>query len=351
MSRIAVYGAGRLGGRLVSLLSGQGRKDVYLLDASEDALDAAVDSVPQVVLKGSRTLDAFLAEGDIVVAASGGDQCLPLAVAALRNRCHYIDFNESPSTANSILKLEGNGISTLVPSCGFSPGLQAALISDFASEISGPFDLNVYAGVIPRQRVNRLGYGLVMNIDGLLQEYLGKALIKQNGAWQEIEPLTLEETIVIDGEGFEAFVTGGTTNELPRGVAERVRSYAYRTLRYPGHLDYIRFLLEDLKLRGRRDLLSNLLRNGLPVIETDQAIIHLSAMALAGKYGKESRHRTWRVEGHGDGGVLYDIAAKHGAAIIELMETGVLAGRGPVRQEDLDPSLILSNPQIRMLFE
>jgi saccharopine dehydrogenase-like NADP-dependent oxidoreductase len=160
-----------------------------------------------------------------------------------------------------------------------------------------------------------------------LQEYLGKALIKQNGAWHEIEPLTLEEAIVIDGEPFEAFITGGTTNELPHGAAQRVRSYAYRTLRYPGHLDYIRFLLEDLKLSARRDMLSNLLRNGLPVIETDQAIIHLSATALTGRYGKESRQRTWRIEGRGPGGVLYDIAARHAAAIVDLIETGILGPR------------------------
>jgi Trk K+ transport system NAD-binding subunit len=85
MPRIAVHGAGRLGARVVSLLSGQRRLDVYLLDASEDALEAAGDNVPQVVLRGNHSLDAFLTEGDIVVAASGSDQCFPLATAALRN--------------------------------------------------------------------------------------------------------------------------------------------------------------------------------------------------------------------------------------------------------------------------
>lgn len=360
MPKVVVYGAGRLGVCVASLLAGDGRAEVHLVDASEDALEAASVDVPKTALANRRSLDlkdshsfgALLSEGDIIVAAGADYECLPLATVAVRNRCHYLDFNESASSAGSILELEGNGVSALIPSCGFSPGLQAALIADFTAGISDTFDLRVYAGVIPKEKANRLGYGLVTSVEGLLHEYLSKVLIKENGIWREIEPLSLKETITIEGEPFEAFTTGGTTNELPRAVAERVYNYTYRTLRYPGHLDYIQFLLEDLKLSEQPYRLSRLLRNGLSRIENDQAILHLSASTVTRRYGDETRQRTWRIEGRcGEGGVLYQIAARHAAAMIDLIESGVLAGRGPIRQEDIDASLILSNHQIQALFK
>ncbi len=360
MPKVVIYGAGRLGVCVARLLAGDGRTEVHLVDASEDALEAASVDVPKTALANRRSLDlkdshsfgALLSEGDIIVAAGADYECLPLATVAVRNKCHYLDFNESASSAGSIFELEGNGFSALIPACGFSPGLQAALIADFTTGIGDGFDLRVYAGVIPKNKANQLGYGLVTNVEGLLREYLSKVLIKENGTWREIEPLSLKETITIGGEPFEAFTTGGTTNELPRAVAERAYNYTYRTLRYPGHLDYIQFLLEDLKLSEQPYSLSRLLRNGLSPVENDQAILHLSVSTVARRYGDESRQRTWRIDGRrSEGGVLYQIAARHAAAMIDLIESGVLAGRGPIRQEDIDASLVLSNPRIQALFK
>jgi saccharopine dehydrogenase-like NADP-dependent oxidoreductase len=351
MIRAVIYGAGRLGKHLAQLLVADATHQVVLLDQSEEALDAACANVSKVVVAGISNLNSILKSGDVLVATAASDECLPLASAALRNRCHYLDFHESISTAKAILELEPNGTSTLIPSCGFSPGLLSALIADFAAPLKGTFDLYVYTGVLPTTKSNRLGYGLVANVEGLLEEYLGTAAIKQDGEWRQIEALSLEETIVVDGERLEAFVTGGTTNELPHSVAEKVNNYAYRTLRYPGHLDYIHFLLDDLKLRKRRDRLSSLLRNGLPGVEHDQVIIHLNATAFSSSRRDDFR-RTWRISGsRSEGGVLYDIAARHGAAVIDLLADGHLDCRGSMRQEDIDPGLILSNPHVRVLFE
>ena len=72
--------------------------------------------------------------------------------------------------------------------------------------------------------------------------------------------------------------------------------------------------------------------------------ISLQSLA-AGEAGEPAQGR------HGEGGVLYKIAARHAAAMIDLIESGVLAGRGPIRQEDIDASLILSNPKIQALFK
>ncbi len=352
MAKIVISGAGRLGTRVANVLAGEGRGDVHLIDAAEDALFSSSAAVSKTVIDGSSGLANFLAEGDTLVNAGRPEQGTAMASLALQKRCHYLDFDESQTNVEAIRALQPNGVSTLLPACGFSPGLQSALIADFADGVTGAFDLDVYVGIIPTTKANRLGFGMVMNIDGLLQEYRSKAKIKRDGNWIEVEPLTELEDIVILGQKLEAFVTGGSTNELPNKVADRIRNYAYRTLRYPGHLDYIRFLIDDLQLGSRSYMLSNLLMNGLPTVATDQAIIHLVARLVTGRYGEETRQRTWRVAGRSeDGGILYDIAARHSAAILGLLETGDLAGRGPIRQDDVDASMILATPQLRGLFD
>lgn len=352
MAKIVISGAGRLGTRVASVLAEEGRGEVYLIDAAEDALVSSSAEVPKVVIDGSSALASFLDEGDILVNAGLPRQDAALAALALQKRCHYLDFDESQENVETIRALKPNGISTLLPACGFSPGLQSALIADFTSGLTEEFDLDVYVGIIPTTKTNRLGFGMVMNIDGLLQEYGSKAKIKRDGAWIEVEPLSQLEEVVIQGEKLEAFLTGGSTNELPSQIAGRVRNYAYRTLRYPGHLDYMQFLIDDLQLGSRRYMLSNLLMNGLPAVVSDHAIIHLVAHLAAGPYGQETRQRTWRVAGGGkDGGVLYEIAARHSAAIIGLLDDGRLAGRGAIRQEDVDTSMVLATPQLRSLFE
>src|SRR5690606_24884428 len=75
----------------------------------------------------------------------------------------------------------------------------------------------------------------------------------------------------------EAFLTAGSVDALVDLVRPRVRNLVFRTIRYSGHLDYMQFLLDDLGLRARRDLLATVLRNGLPDSEPDAVVIYVGA--------------------------------------------------------------------------
>ena len=46
----------------------------------------------------------------------------------------------------------------------------------------------------------------------------------------------------------------------------KVRNLAYRTIRYPGHRDIMKTLLQDLRLSERRDLLKEVLENAVPTM-------------------------------------------------------------------------------------
>lgn len=339
------------------LLAADAAHEVVLADASEDALDQSAASVEKVIADPSRpdTIDRVLSGFDVAIAAGASHTCLPLAKAALRRGCHYLDFNESAASAREILALPPSEVCALIPGCGLSPGLLSALISDFVGDLQGDLDLSVYVGALPRQKLNRLGYGLIMSIDGLLKEYFDPASIKVDGEWRTVDPLTLEERITIGGVPYEAFTTGGIANELPTAVGSRVRNYVYRTLRFPGHLEFMRLLLDDLKLRQRRDMLGNLLRNGLPTVEDDQVILRIVARVDGNGRCEEEHGKTWtitRLEGQGENrpGVLYEIAARHAAAIVDLVTTGALAGHGNIHQQDIPARMLLANRHLKGMF-
>ena len=83
------------------------------------------------------------------------------------------------------------------------------------------------------------------------------------------------EVLVLGAGGgleLEAFTTAGGAETLCRRLQGKVRELTFKTLRYPGHLDLIRFLIEDLGLKERRHLLATLFRNGLPEIHQDLLI-------------------------------------------------------------------------------
>jgi saccharopine dehydrogenase-like NADP-dependent oxidoreductase len=50
----------------------------------------------------------------------------------------------------------------------------------------------------------------------------------------------------------------------------------YRTVRYPGHRDIMRALLQDLRLAERRDVLKDILENALPGTTQDVVLVFVT---------------------------------------------------------------------------
>ena len=61
---------------------------------------------------------------------------------------------------------------------------------------------------------------------------------------------TLTEELDFDGIRLEAFVTGGGVSTAPYTLKGRVRSYEYKTLRFPGHGAYMRAFRDPLPFMG-----------------------------------------------------------------------------------------------------
>jgi saccharopine dehydrogenase-like NADP-dependent oxidoreductase len=354
--RVLIVGGGRIGSALALFLSRTPEFRVTLVDPTEPARERAHKlglTLIDVDPSDRTNLDRLLRETDAVVAAMPARACAPVAAAAKRLAVHYLDLNEDSSTAAEIAAIAKGAAKSFIPQCGISPGLISPLTLDLASAPSSARDIQIRIGVLPRYSTNRLGYGLAWDVNALISEYTSLSTALRNGRPAKLQPLSDKETLYIDGCTYEAFVSGSVPESLCHRLEGRVDTVMSKTIRYPGHLDYIGFLFDDLRLRERRDILRNLLLNALPEIDDDQLLILISAR------GARDGHRTetiwWRrilpdrIEGVSIGAIRR-AAASHTAAVLDLLRIGALPRTGLVAQEDIPLASLRENRFLSWFF-
>ena len=115
---------------------------------------------------------------------------------------------------------EARGVS-VVPDCGLAPGLANILAAHGVSQMDAPRDVHVRCGGLPQQPVGPLGYKLVFNFDGLVNEYSGFGEFLRDGRRAAVPALTeLEEIEFAPPLGkCEAAVTSGDEHAPPASPA------------------------------------------------------------------------------------------------------------------------------------
>ena len=70
---------------------------------------------------------------------------------------------------------------------------------------------------------------------------------------------------------------------------DRIGELNYKTIRYPGHLDHMRFVVNDLGLGDRPDLLARIFDRSIPATTQDVVILYVNALGMrSGKLQQRS---------------------------------------------------------------
>ena len=159
-------------------------------------------------------------------------------------------------------------------------------------------------------------------------------------------PLEEREEFALDGVTYEAFNTSGGLGSLCDTLDGKVRNLNYRTIRYPGHAAIMKVLLNDLRLRDRRDLLKTILENALPTTMQDVVIVFVTVSGLRASKLVQETYAS-KIYSREIGGVMRSAIQITTAAgitgVLDLLATGKIRDRGFVKQEDIDLSLFLAN--------
>ncbi|MGH7016451.1 MAG: saccharopine dehydrogenase family protein, partial [Caulobacteraceae bacterium] len=182
--------------------------------------------------------------------------------------------------------------------------------------------------------------------DGVINEYCEPCEAIVDGELRSTRALEEAETFSLDGVAYEAFNTSGGLGTLCESLQGKVRNLNYRTIRYPGHAAIMKALLNDLRLRDRRDLLKDILENAVPSTLQDVVVIFVTVSGLRDGHLLQE---TWadkiyaRDIGSGPMSAIQITTASAACAVLDLLAAGAIRSRGFVRQEEIALADFLAN--------
>ena len=289
MKDVLVLGAGKIGALISGLLAESGDYAVQLADALPGAAAEVVnahglDHMQAFDLDATDTdaLTQHVRTHKPIALISGLPYFCNVAVAqvARDEGVHYFDLTEDVAVTEAVRELAEGSDKVFAPQSGLAPGF----ISIAANELIQHFDslksVKLRVGALPQHPNNVLKYSLTWSTDGVINEYgnLCKSIV--DGAEVDVMPLEGLEEIEIDGTLYEAFNTSGGLGSLGETYGNRVSNMNYKTIRYPGHCDQMRLLMNGLKLNHDRDTLKRILENSVPQTLQDVVIIYAAVTGL-----------------------------------------------------------------------
>ncbi len=258
-----IFGAGRQGIALACDLIRNGQADrITLTDCDPDVLRKGLERLhtlcPGTTCRFvSRLCDAgrpvevaaAMSGADVAVSAVPYRFNVALTDAAIAAGVSLCDLGGNTAVVRAQLERDGRarraGVSIL-PDCGLAPGLGNILAAHGIGQLQPPIDAHIRCGGLPERPVGPLGYKLLFNFQGLINEYSGQAEFLRDGEIVHVPTLTeIEQIELPEPVGrCEAAVTSGGTSTCPATFRGRVRTYDYKTVRYPGHFAIVRALFD-----------------------------------------------------------------------------------------------------------
>lgn len=257
--RYAILGAGRQGvAAAYDLLRFGDAREVVLADADEARARDAVATLERLGAVGrasARAVDAA-SEASVRGALAGADAAMSavpyflnvgVTRAAIAAGASLCDLGGNTDVVRSQHALDADARAAgvrVVPDCGLAPGLNQTLAAYAIGLLPETREVRMFCGGLPQEPRGPLGYSLLFSIHGLVNEYLGRATVLRGGEIAEVEAFTEPEAVDTPIGPLEAFVTSGGTSTAPWTWRGRLDRYDYKTLRYPGHFERVRAMID-----------------------------------------------------------------------------------------------------------
>ena len=352
MTKLLLLGAGKIGRMIAWMLTETGDFDVTVADADTTALERVNELAGVTTKQIDATSGADLAEamqGQAVVISALSFRFNPLiAETALQVGCSYFDLTEDVETTRRVRVFAERAQpgQIFMPQCGLAPGF----ISIIANHLAGFFDeldsVRMRVGALPQFPTDALKYNLTWSTDGLINEYCNPCETIHEHERIDVLPLEGLEHFSIDGSRYEAFNTSGGLGTLCETLLGNVRELNYKTIRYMGHRELVSFLVNDLRLGDRRDILKDIMEHAVPVTFQDVVITfctvtgrrkqQLVQMSDARKiYSRELGGERWSA--------IQITTAAGICAVIDMHVQGQLPSSGFVRQEEVAFDAFVAN--------
>jgi len=246
MKKILILGAGMVGKAMAIDLC----RDfaVTSADINPEALEALAAGHPvQTVradLSDPERVKELAAGYDLVIGAAPGFmgfQTLKAVIECGKNMVDISFFDENAHDPFSLDDLAGTRGVTAVIDCGVAPGMSNIILGYHHARMKVE-SFECYVGGLPQARTWPYQYKAPFSPIDVLEEYTRPARLMENGRVVAKPALSEPEYLEVEGLGtLEAFNTDGLRTLLKTTPVANMKE---KTLRYPGHIEYMRVLRE-----------------------------------------------------------------------------------------------------------
>ena len=328
---LAIIGAGRIGLAVKQLLNDD--FEIKICDTRVAADTAGISGIDWIDASDTKMLSQYLDYSDVVLSATNFKLNKSILQLALKKGKHYVDLTEDVDTTNWIQEYSKDVSVSVIPQCGLAPGAINIIGGHLASQFENLVSLKLRVGALPLYPANRMSYYLSWNTVGLLNEYVNMCDAIVDRRQIKVKPLEGLEKIIIDGTEYEAFNTSGGVGTLTDTYWLKINELDYKTIRYPGHVDYLRFMFEDLGLKHNMELASDIFNQNVPTTTDDVVIFFVKA---TGYNNGDLTEKNWVCKIYGkDGLTAIERATASGVAEVLCMLKDEKLKPGFVKQEDI----------------
>jgi lysine 6-dehydrogenase len=303
--KIAVLGAGAAGTAITRFLNQEKSvTSIRVLDRNGNALDeleSSIDSnklrLHRVSMDKEMSVTGLLNGVDCIISALPFKHNYKVAKIALKAAIPYVDLGGDDEITQKQLNLNDQAREAnvfMIPNAGFAPGLVNVLSMHGYESFDSVESIVIRAAGLPKQPVPPLNYHLSFSPVGLVNEYLNKVIVIENGDLIEMDALDGYETCKLKAHPelglLEAFYTSGSSTFIARELVGKVNTFDFKTLRYVGHRDIIKAFFDLGFNSGQiidirtgltyRELFIRQLKKHLPHTKNDIAVAKINLKGL-----------------------------------------------------------------------
>lgn len=374
--KIAIAGAGGIG-RAVGLLLAEYSEitpDIFIGDifseTAEDAAEWVLDGVTKpcgahaftMVKDGiNEEMRRVFEECEILLDCLPGSQAPRMAAFAKEFGMHYANLTEYVNETNQVIEIAKGASTGFVLQTGLAPGFVNIVANALYQEFSETYEvekveyIGMKVGALTQNASAPHFYGFTWSPIGVATEYVKEAIAIREYKKTIVPALSAQEIIIIDGQSFEVDLTSGGAADLPDAFEGIVQNMDYKTIRYPGHYDWVKGILAanaEKDAQARIDILQQEMMDKIPHLEDDVVVIHCNVIGKDSRGTLRSIEKTYFIGNQEVGNqTLRAIQTTTAAPMCEcarmLLEGGYC---GPVFQSQLDPFEFMEGNYVKEVY-
>ncbi len=246
MSNVIVLGAGMVGSAIAIDMAKS--HNVTLADLNQNVLDRVkqkCDSLntQQVDVTNKEALQRIIKQHDLVICAVPGFLGFETLKSIIEAEMNVVDISFFPENSLELDALAKEKNVTAIVDCGVAPGMDNLILGYYNGKMKIT-DFTCLVGGLPKIKKWPFCYKAPFSPVDVIEEYTRPARYVEHGKEVVREPLTDCENIDFDKIGtLESFNSDGLRSIIY--TMPHIPNMKEKTLRYPGHAEYIKVLKES----------------------------------------------------------------------------------------------------------